>query len=132
MTLVGLYFERRRPLANALASTGECIFTFLLSPFLQLLVDHYSWRGALLVLGGLQLNLCVCGMLLRPLEPPQRRRPSREEEEGLALEVPPPTERDPQGAVGAHAPDEALSSRGAALRGDVLRYVDYTDRKSVG
>ena len=122
--MLGLYFERRRPLANALASTGECIFTFLLTPFLQLLVDHYSWRGALLVLGGLQLNLCVCGMLLRPLGPPQGRRASGEEE-GLALEVQPQMQRDPQGPVGAQAPGEALSSW-AALRGKVLRYVDYT------
>ncbi|XP_062317156.1 monocarboxylate transporter 13 [Osmerus eperlanus] len=129
VTMLGLYFERRRPLANALASTGECIFTFLLTPFLQLLVNHYSWRGAMLVLGGLQLNLCVCGMLLRPLEPPQRRQAPREEE-GPALEVQPQMQRDPQGAVGARAPGEALSSRaalrGAALRGAARRYMDYT------
>uniref|UniRef100_A0A672HNA8 Si:dkey-246g23.4 n=1 Tax=Salarias fasciatus TaxID=181472 RepID=A0A672HNA8_SALFA len=68
MTLLGLYFEKRRPVANALASSGECILTFILTPLFQLLIDSYSWRGALLILGGLQLNLCVCGMLLRPLE----------------------------------------------------------------
>lgn len=68
ITMLGWYFEKRRPMANALASSGECILTFLLTPFFQLLIDSYSWRGAMLVLGGLQLNLCVCGMLLRPLK----------------------------------------------------------------
>ncbi|KAK2841962.1 hypothetical protein Q5P01_012162 [Channa striata] len=68
VTMLGLYFEKRRPVANALASAGECILTFLLTPMFQLLIDSFSWRGALLVLGGLQLNLCVCGMLLRPLK----------------------------------------------------------------
>lgn len=68
VTMLGLYFEKRRPVANALASAGECILTFVLTPLFQLLIDGFSWRGALLILGGLQLNLCVCGMLLRPLK----------------------------------------------------------------
>uniref|UniRef100_A0A3Q3VRJ3 Major facilitator superfamily (MFS) profile domain-containing protein n=1 Tax=Mola mola TaxID=94237 RepID=A0A3Q3VRJ3_MOLML len=68
VTMLGLYFESRRPLANALASAGECILTFVLTPLFQLLIDSYSWRGALLILGGLQLHLCVCGLLLRPLK----------------------------------------------------------------
>ncbi|KAM6936846.1 monocarboxylate transporter 13 [Xenentodon cancila] len=68
VTMLGMYFEKRRPVANALASSGECILTFVLTPLFQLLIDSFSWRGALLILGGLQLNLCVCGMLLRPLK----------------------------------------------------------------
>lgn len=68
--MLGWYFDRRRPLVNALASTGECVLTFVLTPLFQLLVDHFSWRGAMLVLGAMQLNLCVCGALLRPLEAP--------------------------------------------------------------
>ncbi|XP_028305910.1 monocarboxylate transporter 12 [Gouania willdenowi] len=68
VTMLAVYFQKRRPLANALASSGECILTFILTPLFQLLIDSFSWRGALLILAGLQLNLCVCGMLLRPLE----------------------------------------------------------------
>ncbi|KAM3609339.1 uncharacterized protein V6R79_013223 [Siganus canaliculatus] len=68
VTMLGMYFEKKRPVANALSSAGECILTFVLTPLFQLLIDSYSWRGALLILGGLQLNLCVCGMLLRPLK----------------------------------------------------------------
>ncbi|XP_014891543.1 monocarboxylate transporter 13 isoform X2 [Poecilia latipinna] len=86
VTMLGLYFDRRRPVANALASAGECILTFSLTPLFQLLIDSFSWRGALLILGGLQLNLCVCGMLLRPLRAPRDAnviRKVKEEEESL-------------------------------------------------
>lgn len=67
MTMVGLYFDKRRPIANAVSSSGECMLTFVFTPLSQWLIDSYSWRGAMLILAGLQLNLCVCGALLRPL-----------------------------------------------------------------
>ncbi|XP_013860636.1 monocarboxylate transporter 12-B isoform X4 [Austrofundulus limnaeus] len=47
---------------------GSGIGTFLLAPAVQLLIEHYSWRGAMLILGGFVSNLCVCGALMRPLE----------------------------------------------------------------
>ncbi|XP_029289135.1 monocarboxylate transporter 2 [Cottoperca gobio] len=88
VTMLGLYFEKRRPMANALASTGECILTFVLTPLFQLLINSYSWRGALLILGGLQLNLCVCGMLLRPLQATRDVNCEvKAEEEDLSLEL---------------------------------------------
>ncbi|XP_044069586.1 monocarboxylate transporter 12-B-like isoform X2 [Siniperca chuatsi] len=49
--------------------TGSGIGTFILAPAVQLLIERYSWRGALLILGGFVSNLCVCGSLMRPLEP---------------------------------------------------------------
>lgn len=88
MTMLGLYFEKRRPIANALASSGECILSFVLTPLFQLLIDSYSWRGALLILGGLQLNLSVCGMLLRSLKITRDITCEvRAQEEGLSLEL---------------------------------------------
>ncbi|XP_071752976.1 monocarboxylate transporter 13 [Centroberyx gerrardi] len=88
VTMLSWYFEKRRPVANALASAGECILTFLLTPLFQLLIDSYSWRGAMMVLGGLQLNLCVCGMLLRPLKATGEVIHLSEDKEGeLALDL---------------------------------------------
>lgn len=127
--MVGMYFEKRRPLANALSSAGECIFTFILTPLFQLLIDSFSWRGALLILGALQLNLCVCGMLLRPLPTPRQIKAEEGGSESL-----------PKGA----APEESVrlsevsdedvckgsgddgKTAGTELRTKVLRYVDYT------
>lgn len=55
--------------SNIILSSGSGIGTFILAPVVQLLIEHYSWRGALLVLGGFVSNLCVCGALMRPLSP---------------------------------------------------------------
>ncbi|KAJ0069586.1 hypothetical protein NL108_010416 [Boleophthalmus pectinirostris] len=72
VTMVGLYFDRKRPMANALSSSGECVLMFVISPLTQWLIDSYTWRGAMLIVGALQLNLCICGALLRPLENSQQ------------------------------------------------------------
>lgn len=68
MSMVNHYFSRWRPIAYAIASSGECVFAIIFSPLFKWLIETYSWQGALLIIGGLQFNLCVCGMLMRPLE----------------------------------------------------------------
>ncbi|KAG1957139.1 monocarboxylate transporter [Pimephales promelas] len=68
--MVSHYFERWRPIAYSIASSGECVFAMMFSPFFQWLINSYSWQGSLLIIGGLQLNLCVCGALMRPLQTP--------------------------------------------------------------
>ncbi|XP_062993295.1 monocarboxylate transporter 13-like [Elgaria multicarinata webbii] len=67
MATVSHYFERRRTLAMGLAVSGAGISSLLLSPIFQYLVDLYGWRGALLMVAGLSLNLVASGALLRPL-----------------------------------------------------------------
>lgn len=132
VTMVGMYFEKRRPLANALSSAGECIFTFVLTPLFQLLIDSYSWRGALLILGALQLHLCVCGMLLRPLAPPRELKAVEggsllskdallEESVRLSEAVDEEVIRKPEDST-----DDDGRTAGTDLRSKVLRYVDYT------
>ena len=67
-SIVSHYFARWRPIAYAIASSGESVFAVLFSPFFQWLIEVYGWQGTLLIIGSLQLNLCVCGALMRPLE----------------------------------------------------------------
>ncbi|XP_041093336.1 monocarboxylate transporter 13 isoform X2 [Polyodon spathula] len=67
VAMVTRYFCRRRTLATGVGFMGVGVASFAFSPLFQFLVDHYAWRGALLILGGLSLNLVVCGALLRPL-----------------------------------------------------------------
>ncbi|KAM4525506.1 monocarboxylate transporter 12-B-like isoform 2-T2 [Odontesthes bonariensis] len=67
IALVGCYFRQRRALAYGIAMSGSGIGTFVLAPAVQLLIELYSWRGALLVLSAFVANLCVCGALLRPI-----------------------------------------------------------------
>lgn len=65
IAMVDKYFSRRKALAYGIAMSGSGIGTFVLAPVVQLLIEQFSWRGALLILGGFVLNLCVCGALMR-------------------------------------------------------------------
>uniref|UniRef100_A0A5F8H3E2 Solute carrier family 16 member 8 n=1 Tax=Monodelphis domestica TaxID=13616 RepID=A0A5F8H3E2_MONDO len=56
LIMLGLYFDRRRPLANGLAAAGSPVF-----------LSHFGWRGGFLLMGGLLLNCCTCGAVMRPL-----------------------------------------------------------------
>ncbi|XP_049592786.1 monocarboxylate transporter 12-B [Syngnathus scovelli] len=75
IAMVGRYFSKRKALAYGIAQSGSGIGTFILAPVVQLLIERYSWRGAMLVLGGIVSNLCVCGALMRPVvESSQKQR----------------------------------------------------------
>ncbi|XP_042266228.1 monocarboxylate transporter 5 [Thunnus maccoyii] len=64
--VTALYFRKRLATAYAIGRSGMGL-TFALAPFTQLLLDQYAWQGAMLILGGLMLNLVASGLLLRPI-----------------------------------------------------------------
>ncbi|XP_022599238.1 monocarboxylate transporter 6 [Seriola dumerili] len=73
VTILGHYFVRRRAFANAMSSTGTALGLCTL-PFLgNYLHTELGWRGSFLVLGAVLLNCCVCGAVMRPLQPPRHR-----------------------------------------------------------
>ncbi|KAL4648592.1 monocarboxylate transporter 6-like [Arapaima gigas] len=77
VTILGHYFVRQRAFVNAVSSTGTAIGLSTL-PFLShFLRSHLGWRGSFLVLGGLLLNCCVCGAVMRPVEGLQCSGPGR-------------------------------------------------------
>ena len=43
---------------------------FIWPPACQLLIDSYGWRGAFIIMGGVQLNGIVFSALIRPITPP--------------------------------------------------------------
>uniref|UniRef100_A0A3B4H8Z1 Monocarboxylate transporter 13 n=1 Tax=Pundamilia nyererei TaxID=303518 RepID=A0A3B4H8Z1_9CICH len=59
-------FTRRRALALGLGFSSIGLSSFAFNPLFQLLVETYAWRGALLILGALSLNIVPCGALIRP------------------------------------------------------------------
>ncbi|XP_006628597.3 monocarboxylate transporter 5 isoform X2 [Lepisosteus oculatus] len=64
--VTAMYFRKRLATAYSIGRSGMGL-TFALAPFTQLLLEQYGWEGALLILGGLMLNLVASGMLLRPI-----------------------------------------------------------------
>ncbi|XP_010900318.1 monocarboxylate transporter 1 [Esox lucius] len=77
LTMIGKYFYKRRPIANGIAMAGSPVFLSTLSPLNSWFFDQFGWRGSFLILGGLLLNCCVAGSLMRPIGPkPSAAKPS--------------------------------------------------------
>ncbi|XP_038406547.1 monocarboxylate transporter 3 [Canis lupus familiaris] len=100
LIMLGLYFERRRPLANGLAAAGSPVFLSALSPLGQQLLEHFGWRGGFLLLGGLLLHCCACGAVMRP-PPGPGPRPRRDSADD------PPADADAEAGAGAGAGADA-------------------------
>ncbi|XP_077582889.1 monocarboxylate transporter 1a [Stigmatopora nigra] len=69
LTMIGKYFYKRRPIANGIAMAGSPVFLSTLAPLNTWFYDKFGWRGSFLILGGLLLNCCVAGSLMRPIGP---------------------------------------------------------------
>ncbi|XP_035389384.1 monocarboxylate transporter 4 [Electrophorus electricus] len=78
LIMLNRYFSEKRPLANGLAAAGSPVALCCLSPLGQALQYLYGWRGGFLILGGMLLNCCVCGALMRPLMAPKKTEEDQE------------------------------------------------------
>ncbi|XP_041859863.1 monocarboxylate transporter 2 [Melanotaenia boesemani] len=67
LTIIGTYFQVKRPIANGLAMTGSPVVLSTLAPLNQFLFDSFGWRGSFLILGSIVLNCCVAAALMRPV-----------------------------------------------------------------
>ncbi|XP_062874675.1 solute carrier family 16 member 6b [Trichomycterus rosablanca] len=67
VTILSLYFSRRRSLVTSVTSTGECFSLFALAPALSALKQRVGWRNCMIVIGLLQASVIGFGALLRPI-----------------------------------------------------------------
>lgn len=67
LVMTGFYFDKKRNLANGIAHTGGGIGIFVLSPIVQTLIESYGWRGSLLIIAGIVLNLLTAASVMRPI-----------------------------------------------------------------
>lgn len=70
VVIVAFYFEKKRAFATGIAVAGSGIGNCVFAPLIESLIQAYGWRGAILILGGIMLQMVTCGALLRPLVPP--------------------------------------------------------------
>lgn len=68
VVIVAYYFDKRRSFATGISVCGSGIGTFIFPPIIQYLIAEYGWRGCTVLLAGIFLNMCFCGMLMRDLE----------------------------------------------------------------
>ena len=59
---------------------GSGVGTFLYPSLLIWLEEQYTWRGSMLILSGLILNVVICGALMRPPPPGQGEEMGKEED----------------------------------------------------
>ncbi|XP_072931655.1 monocarboxylate transporter 14-like [Epargyreus clarus] len=84
---IAYWFEKKRNLAVGLGACGTGVGTFVYAPMTQYFIEEYGWRGAILLLSGTLLNLCVCGCVMRDPEwwileqKNQRKKDKRKKEE---------------------------------------------------
>ncbi|XP_003227204.1 monocarboxylate transporter 3 isoform X1 [Anolis carolinensis] len=93
LIMLGSYFDKRRPLANGLAAAGSPVFLSALSPLGQVLLEKFGWRGGFLIMGGLLLNCCTCGAVMRPLEMSMKTTREKAQDKYEAKEMLPMGER---------------------------------------
>lgn len=87
LIMLGSYFDKRRPLANGLAAAGSPVFLSALSPLGQVLLQKFGWRGGFLIMGGLLLNCCTCGAVMRPLEAGMKTKTEKVQDKYEAKEM---------------------------------------------
>ena len=68
MSVVGLYFRRRRPVALGLTAVGGALGPVILPQILRWSMTVYSWRGVFIFLATFTMQCCVFGALLRPVK----------------------------------------------------------------
>ncbi|XP_067136610.1 monocarboxylate transporter 9-like isoform X1 [Centruroides vittatus] len=71
IVIVAYYFDRKRSLANGLATCGAGVGTIAFPYITNYLIKMYTWRGTLLLLAGAFLNMTVFGCLMRDLDYPE-------------------------------------------------------------
>uniref|UniRef100_A0A8C6U1S7 Monocarboxylate transporter 1 n=1 Tax=Neogobius melanostomus TaxID=47308 RepID=A0A8C6U1S7_9GOBI len=131
LTMIGKYFYKRRPIANGIAMAGSPVFLSTLAPLNTWLYDTFGWRGSFLVLGGLLLNCCVAGSLMRPIGPkPQPPAPAKCEEEGEAEKK--TCLQTVNSFIDLTLFNKDISKEKAAFLLSVLAFVDMFARPSMG
>ncbi len=85
LVLPGLYFDKKRSLVTGIVASGGPAGGMVSSILIQILIDRYSWRATLALLGAISLNGVAMGILLVP--------PNQKENKGNIYDHEPPQPR---------------------------------------
>ncbi|XP_045783391.1 monocarboxylate transporter 9 isoform X2 [Maniola jurtina] len=66
--IVTSYFVRLRGLANGICMSGSAFGSIILPPVLRYLLEEFGYHGAVLILGGIMLNVWAAALLFQPVE----------------------------------------------------------------
>ncbi|XP_028590347.1 monocarboxylate transporter 1 [Podarcis muralis] len=125
LTMIGKYFYKKRPLANGLAMAGSPVFLSTLAPLNQYFYSIFGWRGSFLILGGLLLNCCVAGSLMRPIGP-KPEPPKKEVKEVLQEAGKAGAKEDGAGDVSADLIAGKSKKQKSTVLGTVNKFLDLS------
>ena len=77
VTMINIYFNKYRGLANSLSMCGSSLGGLAGGPFYSTLFANYGYTGTTLIQSGIMLNIVITGCLMRPLEFYSNRRKVR-------------------------------------------------------
>ncbi|XP_071788695.1 monocarboxylate transporter 12-like [Asterias amurensis] len=78
--MMGRCFTSNYAIAVGIGHAGSPLGLIIMAPLVQVFLDTYGWRGTMLLMGGINLNIAVCGALLS--------QPSKESHEVKYTPVP--------------------------------------------
>ncbi|XP_045170661.2 monocarboxylate transporter 13-like [Mercenaria mercenaria] len=68
MSAINVYFDTYKTLAAGISSVGHNLGLIIFADTIVSLEENFGWRGMLLILGGIALNLCACAIVMFPIE----------------------------------------------------------------
>ena len=85
--IIGQYFDKKKGKAMGFSTIGSGLGTVALAPIITLLLFHYSYFGAMLIMGAIMLNNCISGALYRPLPQFTKNKKKKTPQENADLET---------------------------------------------
>ncbi|XP_069103779.1 monocarboxylate transporter 12-like [Argopecten irradians] len=68
VVIIANYFNKYRAIASGISLAGGGLGGMVFPYLIQYLLREYGLRDALLVYGAIMLNICPCGLLMRPIQ----------------------------------------------------------------
>lgn len=65
LAILPMYFDKYRYFATSFATVGGALGTFILPMFFLKTIELYTWRGSLMLAGGLMFHVIVFGMFMK-------------------------------------------------------------------
>nr|CAH7743359.1 unnamed protein product [Callosobruchus chinensis] len=79
--IVCSYFVKLRGVANGICISGSAFGSILIPPLLRVILDTYSTRGTMLIMGGITLNVFVAALFYDKVELHMKREPIEKKDE---------------------------------------------------
>ncbi|PAA72586.1 hypothetical protein BOX15_Mlig016358g1 [Macrostomum lignano] len=122
---VGIYFTTLRSTAIGIAVCGSGFGTFIFSPIISLLIETYTWRGAMLILSAILLHCAVFGSMFRPL--PLLELPLRKPSTVASEEAADVAKKADNGDLKTEVPPHANDGKTGDSRRELQKLLDRHD-----